>query len=197
MDQYVTGAMIKKLREQKGLTQLQLAERLGVSDKSISKWETGRGYPDISLVESLAQVLGVSLVELFAGELTSNENISGNMLKGHFYVCPVCGNVVFSTGETVVSCHGITLPPLEAEMPDEKHMVSAEIIEDEYYVTADHEMSKKHFISFFAVLSDDGLQMKKLYPEGPAEAYFKKSRFRWLYYYCSHHGLFRVSLLKK
>ena len=49
MDQYVTGAVIKKLREKNDLTQMQFAEKLGVSDKSVSKWETGKGYPDITL----------------------------------------------------------------------------------------------------------------------------------------------------
>lgn len=197
MNQYVTGAMIKRLREQKGLTQFQLALELGVSDKSISKWETGKGHPDVSLLEPIAKALDVSLAELFAGESVSNKNVSCNMLKGQFYVCPVCGNVIFSTGQSVVSCHGITLPPLEAETPDEAHNVSVETIEDECYITSVHKMSKNHFISFFAVLSDDGCQIRKLYPEGPAEAYFKKSRQRWIYYYCNQHGLFRVSLLKK
>lgn len=52
MDQYITGAAIKGLRERNGMTQLQLAERLGVSDKTVSKWETGKGYPDITLMET-------------------------------------------------------------------------------------------------------------------------------------------------
>ena len=65
MNQYVTGTMIRRLRENKRMTQQQLAEEIGVSDKAISKSETGRGYPDISLIEPLAGALGVSIIELF------------------------------------------------------------------------------------------------------------------------------------
>lgn len=115
INQYITGAMIKRLREEKGLTQTELAEKIFVTDKAVSKWETGRGYPDISLVESLAKALGVSVIELLSGENITNKNKAANMSKAEFYVCPVCGNVIQSSGEAVVSCCGITLPPLEAE----------------------------------------------------------------------------------
>ena len=54
MNQYVTGAAIKELREKNRMTQLQLAEKLGVSDKAVSKWETAKGYPDITLLEPIA-----------------------------------------------------------------------------------------------------------------------------------------------
>ena len=57
MNNYITGAAIKALREKNRLTQQQLAEKLCVSDKAISKWETGKGFPDISLIEPLANVL--------------------------------------------------------------------------------------------------------------------------------------------
>ena len=116
-NQYVTGAMIKRLREEKKLTQAALAERINVTDKAVSKWETGRGYPDISLVEPLAAALGVSVIELLSGESVVNTNRSSNMLHVSFYVCPVCGNIIHSTGEAVVSCCGIVLPALEAEHP--------------------------------------------------------------------------------
>ena len=68
MNTYITGSVIKKLREEKGITQLQLAEELGVTDKAVSKWETGKGFPDITLIESLSQSLGVSVMELLSGE---------------------------------------------------------------------------------------------------------------------------------
>ena len=88
MDAYVTGETIKRLREAKGMTQAELARRLDVGDKAVSKWETGKGLPDISLLESLAAALGVSLLELFAGAPVRNQNKSANMLRGNFYVCP-------------------------------------------------------------------------------------------------------------
>ena len=192
MNQYVTGTMIRRLRENKRMTQQQLAEEIGVSDKAISKWETGRGYPDISLIEPLAGALGVSIIELFSGEDVVNTNRSFNMQRIKLHVCPVCGNLIHSTGDAVVSCCGIVLPPLEAEPEDEEHHLQITRVEDEYYVTIPHEMSKTHYISFILALADDGFEAKKLYPEGPAEARFKIRRTRRLLYYCNRHGLFSV-----
>ena len=192
MNQYVTGAMVKRLRERRGLTQQQLAEKLAVSDKAISRWETGRGYPDISLVEPLSAALGVSIIELFAGESVVNTNRAFNMLRVRLHVCPICGNVIPSCGEAVISCCGIVLPALEAEPADEGHPIRIERIEDEYCVTIPHEMCKSHYISFILAVRDDGCELRKLYPEGNPEARFKISRTHWLYYYCNQHGLFRV-----
>ena len=192
MDRYVTGAVIRKLREKKKITQEELAGLIHVSGKAVSKWETGQGFPDISLLEPLAQALDISVIELLSGEDIRNTNRSFKMARGKFYVCPVCGNVIIATGETVVSCCGITLPPLEAEPADEEHAVSKEIAEDEYFVSIDHPMTKEHYISFLAAVSDFGVQLVKLYPEGNAEARFKIDRVKTLYAYCNRHGLFRV-----
>ena len=192
MNQYVTGAMIRRLREERKMTQQQLAEKMMVSDKAVSKWETGRGYPDISLIEPLADALGVSIIELFSGESVINTNRAFNMRRIRLHVCPICGNVIQSTGEAVISCCGIVLPALEAEAGDEAHPLRIEKAEDEYYVTIAHEMSKTHFISFILAVRDDGCEMKKLYPEGNAEARFRISRTKELYYYCNRHGLFRA-----
>ena len=190
MDKYVTGAMIRKLREGKGLTQEALAERIYVSGKAVSKWETGQGFPDISLLEPLAGALGVSVIELLSGEDIRNRNRASNMLRGRFYVCPVCGNVIQATGEALVGCCGITLPPLEAESADAAHGLCVETVEDEYCVTVDHPMTKDHYISFLAAASDQGVQFVKLYPEGSAAARFKINSGRRLYAYCNRHGLF-------
>ncbi|MCR5297533.1 MAG: helix-turn-helix domain-containing protein [Clostridiales bacterium] len=192
MNQYVTGAMIRRLREERKMTQQQLAEKMMVSDKAVSKWETGRGYPDISLIEPLADALGVSIIELFSGESVNNTNRAFNMRRIRLHVCPICGNVIQSTGEAVISCCGIVLPALEAEAGDEAHPLRIEKAEDEYYVTIAHEMSKAHYISFILAVRDDGCEMKKLYPEGNAEARFRISRTKELYYYCNRHGLFRA-----
>ena len=197
MNQYVTGAVIKELREKNKMTQLQLAEKLGVSDKAISKWETGRGYPDITLLEPIAEVFRVSVTELISGTPVMNANVSSNMIKARFYVCPVCGNVVHSMGEAVISCHGIQLTPEEAEVADERHDIAIEQVEDEYFVSIDHEMTKQHHISFIAAVSPDRIQMVKLYPEGNAEARFKRSSVRKLYYFCNRDGLFEKDVIKK
>ena len=192
MNQYVTGTMIKRLREGKRMTQYELAGKLGVSDKTVSKWETGRGYPDISLIEPLAETLGVSIIELFSGEDVTNTNRSFKMQRMKFYVCPLCGNIIESTGEAVVSCCGIMLPALEAEPEDDDHHLSFMRVEDEYYVEIAHEMSKTHYISFILALRDDGWEIKKLYPEGSAEGRFKIRGTRSFLYYCNRHGLYRV-----
>ncbi len=194
VDQYVTGKIIKKLREERGMTQQQLADKLSVSDKSVSKWETGKGYPDITLIEPLARALGVSIIELLSGRDVINNNRSFNMIKTKFYVCPLCGNVICSTGEAVISCCGITLPPLDAEEADDNHSFSVDKVEDEYFVSISHEMNKKHYISFIAAIKDNGCEIIKLYPEGNAEARFKINRTRLLYFYCNRHGLFRVQV---
>ena len=194
MDRYVTGAVIRRLREAKHMTQEELAEKLLVSDKAVSKWETGRGLPDVSLLQPLAEALGISVIELFSGDLIRNRNRSANMEKTVFYVCPVCGNVIRSSGEAVVSCCGITLPPLEAEAPDGEHPVKIGIAEDEYYVSVDHPMTKDHYISFLAAVSGQRIQLVKLYPEGNAEARFRIDCVRYVYAYCNRHGLFRVRI---
>ena len=193
MDQYVTGAIIKKLREQNGMTQSALAEKLCVSDKAVSKWETGKGYPDITLVEPLAAALGISVAELLSGCDITNRNRAFNMKRVKLYVCPVCGNIITATGEAVISCCGVTLPPLEAEPADDGHMPSVELIEDEYYISFAHEMTKQHCLSFVMAVSDIGSELVKLYPEGAAEARFKVRRTAKIYYYCNRHGLFEIA----
>lgn len=191
MDQYVTGAMIRTIREQRKMTQLELAQKLNVSGKAVSKWENGRGYPDISMLEPLSEALGISVIELLSGSCVSNSNRSFNMKKTRFYLCPVCGNVITSAGEAVISCCGITLPPLEAEEPDDDHRLIIEPVEDEYFVSLEHPMTKSHNVSFFAAVADSGVELKKLYPEGSAEARFKIRGMEMLYYCCNRHGFFR------
>lgn len=101
MNTYVTGKIIKELRENKSMTQLDLAGILDVSDKTISKLETGKGLPDIAIIAPLAKALGVSVIELMNGEYIANKNVSANMKKSKFYVCPICGNIIHSVGENI------------------------------------------------------------------------------------------------
>lgn len=192
MNQYVTGTVIKRLREERHMTQSELAEQLHVSDKAVSKWETGKGYPDITLIHPLAKALGISVIELLSGNNITNRNPSSNMLRSKFYVCPICGNVMSSTGEAVISCCGITLPALEAEPMDEEHSLEVESVEDEYYITGCHEMTKEHYLSFLAAVSDNGIEIIKLYPEGNAEARVKKRGVHQIYCYCNRHGFYKI-----
>ena len=191
MNAYVTGTAIKELREAKNLTQAQLAEKIRISSKTVSKWETCKGLPDISLLQPLSDALGISVIELMNGRQITNQNVSANMLKSQFYVCPVCGNVIHSMGTALISCCGITLPPLEAEDADNDHPILIEQVEDEHFISIPHSMSKEHFICFAAFVTSDRLQMVKFYPEGNAETRFQLRGRGWLYYYCNRHGLFR------
>ena len=178
MTGYVTGGAIRALREKKGFTQKQLAERLMVSDKAVSKWETGRGLPDVTLLEPLAAVLGVSVAELLSGACVSNRNRSANLLRSRFYVCPVCGNVLCASGEGCFSCCGVRLPPLEPEAPDDAHALRAERMEDEHDLSLHHPMTREHFISFLAYVTTDRVQVLKLYPEQAAGGPLKSPRPR-------------------
>ena len=176
MGSYVTGETIRALREKKGYTQRQLAELIMVSDKAVSKWETGRGLPDITLLEPLGAALGVSIAELLSGQLAENRNRAGNMLRSVFSVCPICGNILFSSGCGAFSCCGVNLPPLEAESAEGEHLIHITPVEDEHYVRLDHPMGKGHHISFLAYVTIDSVRIVKLYPEGEAAARFRLAR---------------------
>ena len=197
MDTYVTGLTIKNLREKKGLTQTELADMLGVSSKAVSKWETARGLPDISLIEPLANTLSVSVMELMTGNTVINKNISSNILRSKFYVCPVCHNIIRTVGDAVISCHGITLPSLEADEADENHQITIEKVEDEHFITVNHDMTKEHYISFVAYLTSDRVQFVKFYPEGNAETRFQLRGSGFIYIYCNKHGLMKQRISRK
>ncbi len=194
MDTYITGLTIKTLREKKGLTQAELADKLGVSSKAISKWETGKGFPDISLIEPLSKVLSVSVMELMTGDTVINKNISSNVVRSQFYVCPLCGNIIRTMGDAVISCCGITLPALEAEDADENHEINIEKVEDEHFVTVNHDMTKQHYISFVCYVTSDRAQFVKFYPEGNAETRLNFRGDGWLYIYCNKHGLMKKKI---
>ena len=194
MNTYVTGTTIRQLRECRNMTQAELAEKIGVSSKTISKWETAKGLPDIGLLQPLAQALGISVIELMNGRQIINKNGSANLLRSHFFVCPLCGNVIHALGNTLVSCCGITLPPLEAEAADDGHGVTIEAVEDEQFITVHHPMTKQHYISFLAYVTSDRLQLVKLYPEGNAQTRLQLRGMGYLYYCCNRHGLFKKKI---
>ena len=171
-----------------------MAQKIGVSSKAVSKWETGQGFPDISLIEPLSRALNISVIELLSGADISNKNESADIRKVRFYVCPVCGNIISAIGDAVVSCCGITLLPSEIETEDKEHIIHCEIVEDEYFVTVNHPCEKDHYISFLAAVSDNRVQFIKLYPEGNAEARFKISGVKRIYAYCNRHGLFSLEI---
>lgn len=191
---YITGNTIRTLREKQNITQKQLAELLMVSDKTVSKWETGRGLPDISLITELAGVLHISVAELLAGEYVENQNRSSNMKRMSYYVCPICGNVIQSVGKGSYSCCGIQLPPLEAENADESHIIQVERSANEYHVKLEHPMTKEHYISFLSYVTENHIVFVKLYPEQSAEGWLVKRGHGYIYAYCNRHGLYQIGV---
>ena len=190
MDQIKTGSLIRSLWLRQGMTQLALAERLGVSGKAVSKWECGGGAPDIALLPALAEVLGVSARALLRGELEENDKTNGDLKKLLFYRCPGCGNLLFSTDGAEVHCCGQTLAPLAPREPDEGHALRVEISDSEWFLTSPHEMRREHHISFVAFLTGDTLLVKKLYPEWNMQARLPFFAHGTLLWYCTEHGLF-------
>ena len=190
---FLAPGVIKLLRDERRLTQRELAAALGVTDKAVSKWESGRGLPDITLVEPLARELGVSVAELLAGDVRANANRAGNMLRSVFYVCPICGNVVHAMGEGAFSCCGSAMLPLEAEdaTADDAHAFKIERVEDDWYVTLDHPMTKEHYVSFVAYVTSGAMQIQKLYPEQLIQPRFHITGRGDVYLYCNKHGLFK------
>ena len=194
MNNYITGKIIKELRERKKLTQIELADMISVSDKTVSKWETGKGLPDISLIEPLSKALNVSVIELMNGEYITNQNKSSNMLKSNFSVCPICGNIIHTMGKNINSCCGITLPIIEADIENDKHTINCSIVESEYFISINHEMNKEHYISFIAYVTNDRCEIVKLYPEQNAEARFLKRGKGIIYIYCNKDGLIKKNI---
>ncbi len=194
MDQIKCGLLIRKLRQERGMTQAALAERLSVSDKAVSKWERGMGCPDVSLLNSLSSVFGVNIECLLNGSIEPNRADGGNMKRTSIYVCPYCGGVLAATCAAEISCCSRKLEPLKAVRADEAHSPKVEISDDEYYITVPHEMTKTHFLRFAAYSTYDRALIVRMYPEQEAAFRMPIMRGGKLYICCSEHGLMEVKL---
>lgn len=188
------GALLRRLRTEQGLTQKELAERLNVSDKAISKWERGAGLPDISMLADLSAVFHVQIANLLTGDLEEKKPDGGNMKRLQFYVCPNCGNILTASAGGELSCCGRSLTPLPTKEADEDHAIQVEVVENDYYVTFKHPMSKQHYLRFVAWADDHRLLLIRLYPEQAGEVRFPQIRGGRLYYCCSEHGLWMKKL---
>ena len=147
MDYDKIGKLILSLRKEKNMTQKKLADAMNLSDRTISKWERGVGCPDISLLNKLSEIFGVNIEKILSGDLYPNDKEAGNMRRVKFYVCPTCNNVLFSIGKAEVFCCGRKLLVLAAEAKSENHSMNIEEIENDYFITIDHEMTKSHYIN--------------------------------------------------
>ena len=189
MDQIKTGRLIRQRRTALGLTQDQLAQKLHVSDKAVSKWETGNGCPDLSLLGELSEIFGTDIETLLSGEINKNEMENGDMKKLRFYVCRDCGNIITATSDAAVSCCGNKLTALEPRPANDNERLRVEDIGGEWYITSDHEMTKEHHISFVAYVSDSSVMMFRQYPEWSVDIdlpMFRSGRLMW---YCDKCGL--------
>ena len=187
-----TGMLIAELRREKGFTQKDVAQKLGICAKTVSKWETGHGFPNVSLISNLSEILEVDISKLLEGQMPEIKPKAGNVKRTKFYVCKNCGNLLTSLGETEIVCCGRKLSPLSVNKTDEMHKMNVEKIEDDYYITFSHPMTKEHYISFFSYVRFDRVLTVKLYPEQGGELRFPVMRGGKMYYYCNTHGLFEL-----
>ena len=174
MDCIRTGALIRRLRLEKGLTQRELAEQLNLHAKTISKWETGRGCPDVGLLKELSALLGVDIAAMLSGELAANEESGGNMKKTKYFVCPACRSISLSSGNAEISCCGRKLAALQMQKAAPEEKLHAEIVEDEWFITGDHPMEKDNYIHFVAFQTGDKVELIKQYPEWNLQLRLKK-----------------------
>lgn len=190
MDNKKIGKLIYTLRIEKQLTQMQLAKLMNVSDKTISKWERGMGCPDVSLLPELSGIFDIDLEKLLFGELDVNDLLGGNMKHMKFYICPTCGNLITVLTETTVSCCGKKLKETEPVKAPKDQRLKVEIIENDYYISSIHEMTREHYISFAALLTGDSIMIRKLYPEWDMQTRIPAFGHGMLIWYCTKHGLF-------
>ena len=196
MDLVKQGKLLSYLRRANGLTQKQVADRLGIVAKTVSKWETGKGFPDVSVISALADILGVSERVLLSGTLNKNSNQTGNIKKTKFYLCPYCGSMIEGTGEFEIICCGKPIEKLTAQQPDGDHLITVSEIENDFYIEFNHDMTKEHFIRFVAYIGFDRILLVRLYPEQASAVRFPKMYGGKFYYCCSEHGLFEHRMTK-
>ena len=194
MDYARTGQLIRRLRVEKGMTQAALATLLQVSDKTVSKWECARGCPEVSLLGELARVLSVDVETLLSGETNETVRRAIHVAKTVFYVCPVCGNIITAAVKAAVTCCGKKLTPHIPHKAEESEHLSVDTVEGEYYITSEHPMTREHYISFVAVVTDDSLMLRKSYPEWDLGVRVPMTPRGRLFWYCTEHGLFYQAL---
>ena len=148
-------------------------------------------------LKELAEILGVSTNSLLSGNLDKNKKDSGNLKKTKFYVCPHCGSVMEGTGEGQIICCGKRLLPLEPMGDSHSHTFEVSEIENDFYITFNHEMTKEHFIQFAAYVTFDRVLVIRLYPQQDPSVTFPKMYGGKFYYYCNKHGLFEGKICNK
>ena len=192
MDCRKVGELIQKLRKERGWTQKYLADKMNISDRTVSKWERGLGLPDVGLLKNLSDIFGIDLGKMLDGDLNERETDGGNMKKVKFYFCPVCGNLVTAASGADVICCGRKLEPMIENETDEKHLAEVKIIDWEYYISFGHKMEKEHYINYVLCTGYDRALVVRLYPEQGGEVRIPRISGAKIYLVCSRDGLFRI-----
>lgn len=193
MDMKKSGELLNRLRISKNMTQKQIADILKISPKTVSKWERGRGFPDISYVSELAEILGVSTDSLLSGDISKNAEEAVSMKKTKFYVCPHCHSFMQGTGESEVVCCGSRVDACAVGESTAAHGMKIKEDDGQWYISFNHEMTKEHYIGFVAYVTFDRVLTVRMYPEQSGEVRIPKMYGGCFYYYCSRHGLFSFS----
>jgi len=189
MDRNFTGEMIKSLRIQKGITQQELAERLSVTPQAISKWECGNGMPDHALLAPLADALSTNVDALLSAKPIASTKSSGNLNNLCVFYCPVCENVTLSADVPTVSCCGRNSTKYTPVKANDEEKLSVEIVEDELFITSTHSMTREDYISFVALVANDTVVFKKLYPEWDLQVRLPRVRRGRLLWFSAAEGL--------
>ena len=165
VDKEKIGTLIRSLRKEKGLTQKELAEILSVSDKTVSKWERGKGIPDISIMLSLSNIFGIEIEKMLEGEIRYDEFITDNMEKTKYYICPQCGNIITSVKEVSLSCCGRRLENHIPKPAGDKGRLVFLKSDTGYGIMNHYPMTKDDYISFISIITEDRGLLIKTYPE--------------------------------
>ncbi|MBQ7858661.1 MAG: DUF2087 domain-containing protein [Faecalibacterium sp.] len=193
MDAEKIGALLHTLRTGAGYTQRQVAQALCVTEQAVSKWERGKGCPDLSLLPALADLYAVDLRALLAGQLKVSSQ-GGNMRNLKIYFCPQCGNLAAQLGGAQLTCCGRPLAALQPRPAADGHLPTITAVEDEWYLEFDHPMTKQHHLTFVAQVGLDHYRLTRLYPEQQPALRLPKLARCTLLIGCSEGGLYKVVL---
>ena len=116
------------------------------------------------------------------------------MKQTRFFLCPQCGNLITASGSAALACCGRTLTPLEPKRPDPDHQLTIEQVENEWYLTSPHPMTKDHHLSFAALVTSERVILVRRWPEWDFQVRLPRGEHGLLYWHCTQHGLFRQIL---
>lgn len=142
------------------------------------------------MLEALSGALHVNIPALLSGDLAENQLTGGSMKQMRFFVCPVCGNLTFSSGGAAVSCCGRPLEPLTPKKAAPEEALRVVESDGDWYVESSHPASKDNYISFLALVTGEMLLVLRQYPEWDLHARIPDRPHGKLVWYSTTRGLF-------